>query len=217
MFTLTIRDYLKCAHSLKGEIFGPAQLMHVITYEVEAVFITDELDEYGLIVDFASTQNALQEILRIMNFKNLDEVPQLNGKNTTTEFLCQYIHEHICNAVADQFKGSLRVVLRESAVAEVSYEKPVPRKKLAPPGRCPPAPPAPRGARAQRSATSTAAPGSVDASVIAPYSTELARPSAAGRPASAHSATTDASRRPHPPTEIGMLIEKSAGGTSATT
>ncbi len=129
MFTLTIRDYLKCAHSLKGEIFGPAQLMHVITYEVEAVFMTEELDEYGLIVDFASTQSALQDILSAMNFKNLDDLPQLRGKNTTTEFLCQYIHEHISNEVADQFKGKLRVVLRESAVAEVSYEKPVAKKK----------------------------------------------------------------------------------------
>jgi 6-pyruvoyltetrahydropterin/6-carboxytetrahydropterin synthase len=129
MFTLTIRDYLKCAHSLKGEIFGPAQLMHVITYEVEAVFMTEELDEYGLIVDFASTQSALQEILSVMNFKNLDDLPQLRGKNTTTEFLCQYFHEHISHAVADQFKGRLRVVLRESAVAEVSYEKPVAKKK----------------------------------------------------------------------------------------
>ncbi|MCU0687165.1 MAG: 6-carboxytetrahydropterin synthase, partial [Polyangiaceae bacterium] len=133
MFTLTIRDYLKCAHSLKGEIFGPAQLMHVITYEVEAVFMTSELDEYGLIVDFASTQSALQEILSVMNFKNLDEVPQLNGKNTTTEFLCQYIHAHIVNRVVDQFKGSLRVTLRESAVAEVSFEGPVVRKLDSPP------------------------------------------------------------------------------------
>jgi 6-pyruvoyl-tetrahydropterin synthase len=129
MFTLTIRDYLKCAHSLKGEIFGPAQLMHVITYEVEAVFMTEELDEYGLIVDFASTQSALQEILSAMNFKNLDDLPQLRGKNTTTEFLCQYIHEHVSNAVADQFKGRLRITLRESAVAEVGFEKPVAKTK----------------------------------------------------------------------------------------
>ena len=129
MFKLTIRDYLKCAHSLKGEIFGPAQLMHVITYEVEAVFMTEALDEYGLIVDFASTQSALQDILSEMNFKNLDDLPQLRGKNTTTEFLCQYIHQHISNEVADQFKGDLRVTLRESAVAEVSYEKPVAKKK----------------------------------------------------------------------------------------
>lgn len=123
MFTFKIRDYLKCAHSLKGEIFGPAQLLHVITYEVECAFITDQLDEYGLIVDFASTQSALQDILSLMNFKNLDEIPQLQGKNTTTEFLCQYIHGRVAEAVTGQFKGSLRIVLRESAVAEIAYEK----------------------------------------------------------------------------------------------
>jgi 6-pyruvoyltetrahydropterin/6-carboxytetrahydropterin synthase len=128
MFTLTIRDYLKCAHSLKGEIFGPAQLMHVITYEVEAVFMTEELDEYGLMVDFATTQKALQDILSLMNFKNLDEVPQLRGKNTTTEFLCQYIHEQVSQRVVDVFKGSLRIVLRESAVAQVAFEKPITKK-----------------------------------------------------------------------------------------
>jgi 6-pyruvoyltetrahydropterin/6-carboxytetrahydropterin synthase len=125
MFTLTIRDYLKCAHSLKGEIFGPAQLMHVITYEIVAAFMTEELDEYGLIVDFASTQSALQDILSRMNFKNLDEVPELRGKNTTTEWLCQYIHGQIAEKVAGQFKGNLRVTLRESPVAETSYEKAV--------------------------------------------------------------------------------------------
>jgi len=128
MFALTIRDYLRCAHSLKGEIFGLAQLLHVITYEVEVVFMTEELDEHGLVVDFASTQSALQEILSLMNFKNLDEVPQLRGKNTTTEFLCQYIHEHISQRVPDTFKGTLRIVLHESPLAQVAYEKPVARK-----------------------------------------------------------------------------------------
>jgi 6-pyruvoyltetrahydropterin/6-carboxytetrahydropterin synthase len=135
MFRLTFRDYLKCAHSLKGEIFGPAQLMHVITYEVETVFITEELDEYGLIVDFASTQSALKDLLGQMNFKNLDELPQLRGKNTTTEFLCQYLHEGISERIADVFQGTLRVVLRESAVAEVCYEKAVPKRKKKPAGK----------------------------------------------------------------------------------
>ena len=125
MFKFTIRDYLKCAHSLKGEIFGPAQLMHVITYEVEATFMTEELDEYGLIVDFASTQSALQDILNRMNFKNLDDLPELQGSNTTTEFLCRYIHQQVSKGVADQFSGVLRIILRESPVAEISYEKPV--------------------------------------------------------------------------------------------
>lgn len=122
MYTLTIRDYLKCAHSLKGEIFGPAQLMHVITYEVEVVFVTAQLDEYGLIVDFASAQSGLSQVLSSMNFKNLDEHPDLRGKNTTTEFLCRFIHERMAEAVKGYFVGLMRVVLRESPVAWTSYE-----------------------------------------------------------------------------------------------
>ncbi len=125
MFSLTIRDYLKCAHSLKGDIFGPAQLMHVITYEVEVVYTTPRLDEHGLIVDFASAQEALQNILARLNFKNLDEVPELNGVNTTTEWLCQYLHQQVSAAVAAVFDGDLKVILRESPVAWTTYEAPV--------------------------------------------------------------------------------------------
>ena len=59
MYTLTVRDYLKCAHSLRGEVFGLAQLLHVITYEVDAEFTTPALDEHGIVVDFAAAQRGL--------------------------------------------------------------------------------------------------------------------------------------------------------------
>ncbi|HTA46983.1 MAG TPA: 6-carboxytetrahydropterin synthase [Bryobacteraceae bacterium] len=126
LFSLVFRDYWKCAHSLKGEIFGPAQLMHVITFEVEVTYLTDVLDEYNLIVDFGAAQSSLQELLRPMEFKTLDDLPQFQGINTTTEYLCKYLHEKIATRVADVFKGTLRVTLRESAVAWCTYEGPVP-------------------------------------------------------------------------------------------
>lgn len=121
MYTLTIRDYLKCAHSLKGDIFGPAQLLHVITYEIDAEFTTPALDEHGIIVDFATAQRGLHEIVASLNFKNLDELPQLRGKNTTTEFLCSWIHGKLAAAMGKKFRGKLMIVLRESAVAWTSY------------------------------------------------------------------------------------------------
>jgi 6-pyruvoyl-tetrahydropterin synthase len=126
MFSLTFRDYWKCAHSLKGDIFGPAQLMHVITFEVELTYLTEVLDEYSLIVDFGLAQSSLQEILRPMEFKTLDDLPEFKGINTTTEYLCQYLHQKISARVANVFKGTLRVTLRESPVAWCTYEGPVP-------------------------------------------------------------------------------------------
>jgi 6-pyruvoyl-tetrahydropterin synthase len=125
MYSLTFRDYWKCAHSLTGDIFGPAQLVHVITFEVEVTYSTDALDEHNLIVDFGAAQSSLQELLRPMEFKNLDELPEFQGVNTTTEYLCRYLHEKVAEKVARVFTGTLRVTLRESPVAWATYEAPV--------------------------------------------------------------------------------------------
>jgi 6-pyruvoyltetrahydropterin/6-carboxytetrahydropterin synthase len=122
MFSLTFRDYWKCAHSLKGDIFGPAQLVHVITFEVDVIYSTEALDEYNLIVDFGAAQKSLQDILAPMEFKNLDDLPEFAGVNTTTEFLCRYLHQKISERIAGQFSGLLRVTLRESPVAWATYE-----------------------------------------------------------------------------------------------
>jgi len=124
VFSLTFKDYWKCANALKGDIFGPAQITHVITYEVEIVYITAELDEYNLIVDFGAAQSSLQQVLRPMEFKTLPDLPQFEGINTTTEYLCYYLHQEISRRVQDEFKGTLRVVLRESPVAYAAYEAP---------------------------------------------------------------------------------------------
>lgn len=125
MYTLTFREFVKCAHSLKGEIFGPAQTMHVLTFEVITVYSTDELDENALIIDFALAQQALQGVVRRMQFQNLDESPEFQGVNTTTEWLAKYIHDRMSETIGNEFTGTLKVVLRESPIAECSYEAPV--------------------------------------------------------------------------------------------
>lgn len=125
MYSLTFRDYWKCAHSLKGDIFGPAQLVHVITFEVDVTYLTETLDEYSLIVDFGAAQQSLQSVLAPMEFKNLDDLPEFAGVNTTTEYLCRYLHEKIAERLAGKFSGVLRVTLRESPVAWATYEAPI--------------------------------------------------------------------------------------------
>ena len=128
MYTLTVRDYLRCAHSFQGAIFGMGQLLHFMTYQVELVFTTEKLDENNIVVDFGVTQDALQEMLRALNGKNLDELPQFKGIQTTTEFLCHHFHTHVATAVANKFEGTLRVVLRESPLAEAAYESRIGKK-----------------------------------------------------------------------------------------
>lgn len=122
MYRLRIVDYLKCAHSLKGEIFGPAQQMHVSTFDVEVEFETPDVDRNGIIVDFAAAQQALNGALAPLRFRNLDEVAEVHGINTTTENLCRYLHDRMRASLGGVFRGVLRVTLHEGRVASASYE-----------------------------------------------------------------------------------------------
>ncbi len=130
MYSLAVSDHIMIAHSFKGEIFGPAQQMHGATYGVEVEFRRADLDANGLVCDIGLALKALHEVLGGLNFKNLDELPELRGKNTTTEFMAGEIFRRLQAKVAAGAVGpgtagalaSMRVILRESPVAWASFE-----------------------------------------------------------------------------------------------
>ena len=122
MYTVTIRDHMMIAHSLPNEAFGPAQKLHGATYVVDAEFRSDTLDEHNIVIDIDIATQVLQRALAPLKYQNLDDLPELKGKLTTTEFLAKYVHDSICQAISHSFRGSLRITLGESHVAWASYE-----------------------------------------------------------------------------------------------
>jgi len=125
MFFVTVRDHIMIAHSLKGAVFGPAQRMHGATYVVDAEFRSESIDANNIVIDIGLASNALAEALEPLAYRNLDELPQLAGKVTTTEFLARHIHGELARRVAGAFSGTLRITLLESHVAAAGYEAPV--------------------------------------------------------------------------------------------
>ncbi|WP_341997310.1 6-carboxytetrahydropterin synthase [Microbacterium sp. LWH7-1.2] len=126
-FSLTVRDHLMIAHSLRGDVFGPAQQLHGATFLVDATFRADELDEHGVVVDIGRASEVLREIVGALTYRNLDDEPDLLGLNTTTERLCQIIGDRLATRVRDGDVGEARlsgivVTLHESHVAWASYE-----------------------------------------------------------------------------------------------
>lgn len=130
MFAVTVRDHMMVAHSLRGEVFGPAQRLHGATYVVEATFRAPVLDEHGIVVDLGRAAELLGEIVGALAYRNLDDVPELQGLNTTTEVLAQVLGDRIADRVAGGDLGpggahvhSLVVTLRETPAAWASYER----------------------------------------------------------------------------------------------
>ena len=99
MYRLCVRDHFMIAHSFKGEIFGPAQRTHGATYVVDVVFQRPELDQDGLVIDIGLASETVKEVLAGYNYRNLDEVSELSGQNTTTEFMAKVIFDQLAAAI----------------------------------------------------------------------------------------------------------------------
>ncbi len=132
MYTVGVRDHFMIAHSLKGEVFGPAQRLHGATFVVDVEFRRSRLDELGVVLDIGLATQAVRQVLDALNYRNLDAVAELAGRNTTTEFLAQAVLERLAGRIQSGELGSaargvesLRVTLHESHIAWASYEAPL--------------------------------------------------------------------------------------------
>ncbi len=132
MYSVCVREHLMIAHSFKGEVFGPAQRLHGATYVVDVEFRRRALDADSIVVDIGRAGTALKSIIDGLNYRNLDQEADFQGRNTTTEFLAKEIFDRVAGRLragelGDAALGieSLRVTLHESHVAWAAYEGPL--------------------------------------------------------------------------------------------
>ena len=132
MFSVTVRDHMMIAHSLRGEAFGPAQRLHGATYVVDATFRRTTLDADGIVIDIGLATQALRAVVGELGYRNLDDEPELAGMNTTTEALARLVADRLAERARAGALGpsardldGLAVTLHESHVAWASYERPL--------------------------------------------------------------------------------------------
>src|SRR5215212_981736 len=99
MFSTTVRDHMMIAHSLRGEVFGPAQRLHGATFVVDATFRRASLDADGIVVDIGLAAEALRAVVGELGYRNLDDEPALAGLNTTTEELARVVADRLADRV----------------------------------------------------------------------------------------------------------------------
>jgi 6-pyruvoyl-tetrahydropterin synthase len=129
VFAIEVRDHIMIAHSFRGDVFGPAQALHGATFVVDAAFMAETLDANGIVVDIGRAHEALKAALAPLNYRNLDELPELKGANTTTEFLTEHIFDSLADAARAGKLGrdgrelkAIRITLSESHIARAWYE-----------------------------------------------------------------------------------------------
>jgi 6-pyruvoyl-tetrahydropterin synthase len=130
VFSVTVRDHMMVAHSLRGDVFGPAQRLHGATFVVDATFRRTTLDDDGIVVDIGRATDELRRILGDLTYRNLDDEESLAGVNTTTEVLAKHVADRLAEAASSGALGEgakglegLGVTLHESHVAWAGYER----------------------------------------------------------------------------------------------
>jgi 6-pyruvoyl-tetrahydropterin synthase len=132
VFSVTIRDHMMIAHSLRGDVFGPAQRLHGATYVVDATFRREALDADNVVVDIGRATEELHAVLSALNYRNLDDEPDFAGLTTTTEVLARVVADRLAERVhagafgeAARSLAGIAVTLHESHVASAAYERPL--------------------------------------------------------------------------------------------
>jgi 6-pyruvoyl-tetrahydropterin synthase len=132
VFAVEVSGQIMIAHSFRGEVFGPAQELHGATFVVRAAFLAERLDHNGIVVDIGRALEVLEAALKPLNYRNLDDLPEFKGTNTTTEFLTKYVFEQLAEAARSGSLGreprelkAIRVTVAESPNARAWYEAPL--------------------------------------------------------------------------------------------
>jgi len=130
LFSVTVRDHMMVAHSLRGDVFGPAQRLHGATFVVDVTFMREQLDADNIVVDIGRATEQLHAVLADFSYRNLDDEAAFAGMNTTTEALAQVVADRIADRIhaGDLGEGArevsmIRVSLQESHVAWAAYER----------------------------------------------------------------------------------------------
>ena len=129
MFAVEVRDHIMIAHSFRGAVFGPAQALHGATFVIDAAFIAETLDSNGIVIDIGRALDALKAVTAALNYRNLDDVAEFKGSNTTTEFLTRHVYDQLAKEARAGGLGrngrelkAIRITLSESHVARAWYE-----------------------------------------------------------------------------------------------
>jgi 6-pyruvoyl-tetrahydropterin synthase len=129
VYAIEVRDHIMIAHSFRGAVFGPAQALHGATFVIDAAFLAESLDANGIVIDIGKASEVLKSVVAALNYRNLDDVLEFKGKNTTTEFLTRHVFDRLANAARAGELGrpgkelsAIRITISESHVARAWYE-----------------------------------------------------------------------------------------------
>ena len=103
--------------------FGPATRLHGHTYKVEVRLEAREVDPTGTFYDLGRLRSELRSVLEALHYRNLNDLPELLGTNTTAEVVARHIFRNLSAGARAAGVESLKVTVWESSSCFASYRE----------------------------------------------------------------------------------------------
>ena len=124
MYEVYVAAGFEAAHRLVGD-FGPATRLHGHTYRLEVVVRGARLREDGTLYDVGLLRSAVEDLAASLHYRDLGEVPDLAGVNTTAEAVARYCWEKLAPHLRGVGLDTLVVRVWESPEVYAAREDPL--------------------------------------------------------------------------------------------
>ena len=121
MYEIGVVAQFEAAHRLRGD-FGPATRVHGHTYRVEVTARGPNLRDDGTLCDLGILQQAVDEAVGALHYRDLDELEAFSGRNSTAEAVARHIYDRVAPRLEQGAAERLAVRVWESPQAFAGYE-----------------------------------------------------------------------------------------------
>lgn len=109
MYRISKDFTISAAHSIRGHT-GGCENLHGHNYRVRIHVEAAELDELGMVMDFADLKAMAAEILGPLDHRVINEIPPFDERNTTAELLSEYVFREVESRLAADPRLAVRRV-----------------------------------------------------------------------------------------------------------
>lgn len=94
MFEVTVQETFAAGHALRN-YKGKCENVHGHNYRMEVTIAGEELDDTGLLVDFADLKRWMREAIGRLDHQFINDIPPFDVVNPSAENMARYFYEQI--------------------------------------------------------------------------------------------------------------------------
>lgn len=107
MFEIFVEETFAAGHALRG-YKGKCENVHGHNYRVRVTLEGETLDSVGLLYDFVHLKRVIQQVIRVLDHRFLNEFPPFDSVNPSAENLAKYFYEQAA-AQLPEAENSVRI------------------------------------------------------------------------------------------------------------